>query len=128
MVTYMDSLEIPALTKAMVVELLAARMDVNARASGELVEAFFELIQERLCSGEDVKLSGFGHFEVRKKAGRLGRNPRTGEAAPISPRRVVTFSAGPTLKKRLATGRTIDLTHALVPQLEEIQHGSHLRK
>ncbi|WP_236581406.1 integration host factor subunit alpha [Hydrogenophaga sp. BPS33] len=106
----MDSLEVPSLTKAMVVEVLATRMDVNTRASGELVEAFFELIQERLCSGEDVKLVGFGHFDVRKKAARVGRNPRTGEAVLISPRQVVTFSASPTLKKRLASGRTTEPT------------------
>jgi integration host factor subunit alpha len=104
-VTFVDSLEIPALTKAMLVELLAARMGVNSRKSSELVDAFFELMQERLRSGGEVKLTAFGSFDVRQKAARPGRNPKTGEAILVSPRQVVTFSASPKLKKRMADRR-----------------------
>lgn len=59
----------------------------------------------RVAAGESVKLSGFGTFSVRDKGARMGRNPRTGESAPISPRRVVTFRASAVLKRRIAEGR-----------------------
>ena len=65
------------------------------------------LIEEmaaRLAAGEEVKLSSFGSFKLRRKAERTGRNPRTKEAAAIMPRRVVTFRASQTLKNRFAEG------------------------
>jgi integration host factor subunit alpha len=63
-----------------------------------MVEAFFELINDTLVQGTDVKLSGFGNFQIRQKAPRPGRNPRTGEAIPIKARQVVTFHASAKLK------------------------------
>jgi integration host factor subunit alpha len=63
-----------------------------------MVEAFFTLVHETLVSGQDVKLSGFGNFNIRRKAPRPGRNPRTGEAIPIKARNVVTFHASHKLK------------------------------
>jgi integration host factor subunit alpha len=63
-----------------------------------MVEAFFELIHGTLVQGDDVKLSGFGNFNIRRKAPRPGRNPRTGEAIPIKARNVVTFHASHKLK------------------------------
>lgn len=101
MLTFVDNLEVPALTKATVVDWIAVKLNISARESGKLVDAVFELIQEQLCNGEDVKLSGFGSFDVRKKNARPGRNPKTGESILIAPRQVVTFTAGPTLKKRM---------------------------
>jgi integration host factor subunit alpha len=63
-----------------------------------MVEAFFEEIRTSLEEGDSVKLSGFGNFELRQKAERPGRNPKTGEGIPITARRVVTFHASQKLK------------------------------
>jgi integration host factor subunit alpha len=60
-----------------------------------------------------VKLSGFGTFSVRDKRARVGRNPRTGEAAPISPRRVVTFRASAVLKRQIAEGQARAVKRAM---------------
>lgn len=92
------SFETPTLTKAELAELLFERLGLNKRESKDMVEAFFELIHGRLVSGQDVKLSGFGNFQIRRKAPRPGRNPRTGETIPIKARDVVTFHASPKLK------------------------------
>ena len=66
-----------------------------------MVESFFEEIREALENGEQVKLSGFGNFDLRDKNQRPGRNPKTGEDIPISARRVVTFRPGQKLKARV---------------------------
>jgi integration host factor subunit alpha len=63
-----------------------------------MVEAFFDIIHDTLVNGGDVKLSGFGNFNIRRKAPRPGRNPRTGESIPIKARNVVTFHASHKLK------------------------------
>ena len=96
-----QSLETPALTKAQLAELLFEQIGLNNRESKEMIDAFFELISERLVEGEDVKISGFGNFQIRTKAPRPGRNPRTGEAIPIEARRVVTFHASHKLKDQI---------------------------
>lgn len=93
-----DSLESPALTKAQLADLLFEQIGLNKRESKDMVDAFFDLIVHSLTAGEDVKLSGFGNFQIRTKAARPGRNPRTGEAIPIAAREVVTFHASPKLK------------------------------
>ena len=92
------SLETPTQTKAELAELLFDRLGLNKRESKEMVEAFFTLVGGTLAQGEDVKLSGFGNFQVRRKAPRPGRNPRTGESIPINERQVVTFHASHKLK------------------------------
>jgi len=94
----LPSLETPTLTKAELAELLFERLGLNKRESKDMVEAFFEIIHASLVSGEDVKLSGFGNFNIRRKAPRPGRNPRTGESIPIKARNVVTFHASHKLK------------------------------
>lgn len=66
-----------------------------------LVEQFFEEIRLALENGEDVKLAGFGNFELRDKKQRPGRNPRTGEVIPVSARRVVTFHPSQKLKEKI---------------------------
>ena len=76
--------DLPTLTKAELAELLFERLGLNKRESKDMVEAFFELVHGNLVNGEDVKLSGFGNFNIRRKAPRPGRNPRTGEAIPIA--------------------------------------------
>lgn len=97
----LDSLETPALTKASLTELLFERIGLNKREAKDMVDAFFDLLSQRLTAGEDIKLTGFGNFQLRTKAPRPGRNPRTGEAIPIAARRVVTFHPSPKLKERL---------------------------
>jgi integration host factor subunit alpha len=94
----LPSLETPTLTKADLAELLFERLGLNKRESKDMVEAFFEIIHGTLVAGSDVKMSGFGNFNIRRKAPRPGRNPRTGEAIPIKARNVVTFHASHKLK------------------------------
>ena len=110
-----DSLETSALTKAQLAELLFEQIGLNKREAKEMVDAFYALIVEHLIAGDDVKLSGFGNFQMRVKAPRPGRNPRTGELIPIAARRVVTFHASQKLKDQLqaaaeVTGRRDDTT------------------
>ncbi len=90
-----------ALTKADMAEHLFEKLGMNKRDSKELVESFFEEVREALESGEQVKLSGFGNFDLREKNERPGRNPKTGEDIPIKARRVVTFRPGQKLKSRV---------------------------
>jgi integration host factor subunit alpha len=94
----LPTLETPTLTKAELAELLFDKLGLNKRESKDMVEAFFDIIHESLVSGRDVKLSGFGNFNIRRKAPRPGRNPRTGESIPIKARNVVTFHASHKLK------------------------------
>ena len=96
-----ESLETPALTKAQLADLLFDQIGLNKRESKDMVDAFFDLVSQRLVEGQDVKLSGFGNFQIRTKAPRPGRNPRTGEAIPIQARRVVTFHASSKLKEQI---------------------------
>ena len=94
----LPSIETPTLTKADLAELLFERLGLNKRESKDMVEAYFEIIHDTLVQGGDVKLSGFGNFNIRRKAPRPGRNPRTGESIPIKARNVVTFHASHKLK------------------------------
>ncbi|ENY72238.1 MULTISPECIES: integration host factor subunit alpha [Aeromonas] len=90
-----------ALTKADIAEHLFTQLGVSKREAKELVEAFFEEIRQALERGEQVKISGFGNFDLREKSQRPGRNPKTGEDIPITARRVVTFRPGQKLKARV---------------------------
>lgn len=90
-----------ALTKAEMAEWLFQELGLNKREAKEFVDAFFEVIRGALERGEQVKLSGFGNFDLRDKKERPGRNPKTGEEIPISARRVVTFRPGQKLKARV---------------------------
>jgi len=90
-----------ALTKADFSEKLFDELGLNKREAKEMVELFFEAIKNSLESGEQVKISGFGKFELRDKSSRPGRNPKTGEEIPITARRVVTFRSGQKLKARV---------------------------
>jgi integration host factor subunit alpha len=94
----LPTIETPTLTKAELSELLFERLGLNKRESKDMVEAFFDLINDALVQGNEVKLSGFGNFQIRSKAPRPGRNPRTGEVIPIEARSVVTFHASAKLK------------------------------
>lgn len=90
-----------ALTKAEIADALFEQLGLNKREAREFVDLFFEEIRLTLERGEQVKLSGFGNFELRKKNQRPGRNPKTGEEIPISARRVVSFRPGQKLRARV---------------------------
>ena len=90
-----------ALTKADMAESLFNELGLNKREARELVDMFFEDLRGALSSGEQVKLSGFGNFDLRDKNQRPGRNPKPGEEIPITARRVVTFRPGQKLKSRV---------------------------
>lgn len=90
-----------ALTKADMVTKLFEELGLNKREAKEVVEMFFEEICAALVRGEEVKLSGFGSFALRRKNLRPGRNPKTGQEIPITPRRVVTFRCGQKLKQKM---------------------------
>jgi integration host factor subunit alpha len=94
----LPSIETPTLTKAELSELLFDNLGLNKRESKDMVDAFFDILHDALVSGQDIKLTGFGNFNIRRKAPRPGRNPRTGEAIPITARNVVTFHASHKLK------------------------------
>ncbi|MDZ3822706.1 MAG: integration host factor subunit alpha [Pseudoxanthomonas sp.] len=91
------------LTKAEMAERLFHEVGLNKREAKEFVDALFETLRVALERGEQVKLSGFGNFELRQKNQRPGRNPKTGEEIPISARRVVTFRPGQKLRARVET-------------------------
>lgn len=90
-----------ALTKAAMAERLFEELGLNKREAKEMVDNFFEEIRIALENGQQVKLSGFGNFDLRNKNERPGRNPKTGEEIPISARRVVTFKPGQKLRARV---------------------------
>jgi len=90
-----------ALTKAQMADRLFEELGLNKREAKEIVELFFDEVSGSLEDNEQVKLSGFGNFDLREKGERPGRNPKTGEEIPITARRVVTFRPGQKLKARV---------------------------
>ena len=90
-----------ALTKAEMAETLFNELGLNKREAREVVDLFFEDLRSALVLGEQVKLSGFGNFNLRDKNQRPGRTPKTGQEIPITARRVVTFRPGQKLKARV---------------------------
>ena len=90
-----------SLTKADLAENLVDTIDLSKKDAKDLVEGFFEVIRNSLVERQQVKLSGFGNFEVREKSQRPGRNPKTGEEIPITARTVVTFRPGQKLKSKV---------------------------
>ncbi len=90
-----------ALTKADMAESLFNEIGLNTREARELVDSFFQELEACLADGEQIRLGGFGNFYLRDKSERPGRNPKTGETAPIPARRVVTFRPGQKLRARV---------------------------
>lgn len=86
------------LTKADFANKLASTLDLSKQDSKLLVDNFFTVISDALVQGEEVRISGFGNFNLRDKPARPGCNPRTGEVVTIAERRVVTFKQGQKLK------------------------------
>ena len=89
------------ITKLDLVNHLNEKLGLNKVESKELVEAFFDEIKKSLINNEEVKISGFGNFKILDKKERPGRNPKTGEPAIISARKVITFKAGQKLRKKM---------------------------
>ncbi len=90
-----------ALTKADMAESLFKELGLHKNEAGELVDLYFQELVASLAVGEQVKLSGFGNFDLRDKNERPGINPKTGEKVPIPARRVVTFRPAQKLKARV---------------------------
>ncbi|MDQ6987164.1 MAG: integration host factor subunit alpha [Mariprofundaceae bacterium] len=89
------------MTKAEISTLVHEHVGLSKKESGQIVDLVLDMIRQTLERGEDVKLSGFGHFMVRSKHARRGRNPKTGNEITISSRRVVTFRASHLLKQKV---------------------------
>ena len=98
-------------TRADLTEAVYQEVGLSRNESAQLVESVLEEIASTLAGGESVKVSSFGTFSVRHKAERIGRNPKTGEEVPISPRRVLVFRASHVLKDRI--------NQALTPGLDD---------
>jgi integration host factor subunit alpha len=92
------------ITRADLVEALARRADMQRGDANRLLTRMLEMIEDTLVAGDTVKLSRFGNFNVRAKRQRIGRNPKTGEEVPITPRRVVTFRPSQMLREFVEKG------------------------
>ncbi|GMQ99973.1 MAG: integration host factor subunit alpha [Zetaproteobacteria bacterium] len=89
------------MTKAEIAKVVHERVGLSKKESGQIVDVVLDVVHKALEQGEDVKLSGFGHFMVRNKRPRRGRNPKTGDEITISSRRIVTFRASQLLKNQV---------------------------
>lgn len=89
------------LTRADLCEAVHEEVGLSRQDCAGLVERTLDLVVQALEDGNQVKLSGFGVFQVRAKRARMGRNPKTGEPAPIEPRRVISFRASQVMKARV---------------------------
>lgn len=89
------------MTKAEIAKVVHERVGLSKKESGQIVDVVLNVVHKSLEQGEDVKISGFGHFIIRNKRPRRGRNPKTGDEITISSRRVVTFRASQLLKKQV---------------------------
>ena len=92
------------LTRADLAEALVEKVGLPRNESQELVELVLGEISDALAEGEPVKLSSFGSFGIREKGERIGRNPKTGEEVPITPRRVLVFRPSNIMKDRINAG------------------------
>jgi integration host factor subunit alpha len=91
-----ESSEAP-MTKADIAERIYSTTDLSKKEAVEVLEEVFAIIKSTLESGENLKISGFGSFEVKQKKDRIGRNPQTGEKMTIIARKVLTFKSSKTL-------------------------------
>ena len=89
------------MTKADIVERVAEKCGISKKDSIDMVESVFSVLKTTLESGEDIKISGFGKFEVKNKHERKGRNPQTGESIIIDARRILSFKPSTILKESI---------------------------
>jgi len=92
------------LTRADLAKTVVQKVGLPRNESQELVELVIKVLSERLAEGEPVKLSSFGSFNIREKGERVGRNPKTGQEVPITPRRVLVFRPSNIMKERINNG------------------------
>ncbi|MFN7001793.1 MAG: integration host factor subunit alpha [Roseinatronobacter sp.] len=92
------------LTRMDLTEAVFREVGLSRNESAALVDSVLQHVSDALARGEQVKISSFGTFSVRDKNARVGRNPKTGEEVPISPRRVLTFRPSHLMKDRVAEG------------------------
>jgi len=93
-----------ALTKIDIINSIYEELEIPKTACINLVESFFDIIKDELANGNDVMISGFGKWSVKKKKPRLGRNPKTGEVTTIDARTVVTFKCADILRSEINHG------------------------
>ena len=89
------------MNKLQLTDALAQKTNMTKKDAAEAVNAIIDVIAEALAAGDDVKVTGFGSFEVKSRAARVGRNPKTGEAVQIPASKYVAFSAGSLLKDKV---------------------------
>lgn len=92
---------INTMNKLQLTEAVAAKAEISKKAAAEAVSAVLDAIADALAAGDDIKITGFGSFEVKERAAREGRNPKTGEPVQIPASKYVSFSAGSTLKDKV---------------------------
>ncbi len=92
------------LTRMDLSEAVFREVGLSRNESSALVEQVLGHVSDALAAGETVKISSFGTFSVRDKAPRMGRNPKTGEEVPITPRRVLSFRPSHLMKARVSEG------------------------
>ena len=88
-------------TRADLAEAVYREIGLSRAESADLVESVIDHISDALLRGENVKLAGFGTFSLRDKKERMGRNPKTGEAVPITKRRVLSFKPSQVMRERV---------------------------
>ena len=94
-------MENSTITRANLAERVYEEVGLSRNESSDLVEAILDEISKALIKGDNVKISSFGSFNIRKKGARVGRNPKTGEEVTITPRTVLSFRASHVLKDRI---------------------------
>ena len=92
------------MTKTDLIAQVAANTEMSKKSAELAVNAAFDALSKAMAEGEKITISGFGTFSVRDKAARVGRNPKTGDEVPISPRRVLSFRPSHLMKERVAAG------------------------
>jgi len=92
------------LTRMDLADAIFEEVGLSRNESSEIVDSIINHVSDALVRGENVKISSFGTFNIRDKNARVGRNPKTGEEVPISPRRVLSFRPSQSMKDRVAKG------------------------
>jgi len=93
---------IGAMTKADIVDQIADRTGLTKKDVADTVDGFLDAVSKALSNGQHIEIRGFGTFKVKDRKSRLARNPRTGEAVPVPPRRVPVFKVSKELKDQVA--------------------------
>jgi integration host factor subunit alpha len=94
----------PTLTRADLSEAVYHEIGLSRSESAQLVEQVLDTMSDAIVDGQNVKVSSFGSFIIRKKGGRVGRNPKTGQEVPIEPRSVLTFRPSQILRDQINAG------------------------